>query len=237
MAPDPGAAWPRLNARRALLLAILLGLIAAYSCFDLGRLLSLDYVKSQQAAIESWRAAQPLVAALLYFAAYVAFAALSLPASALMSLLGGALFGLFWGVLLASFASSLGATLAFLASRFVLRDWVQQRYGKQLRFINCGIERDGVAYLFTLRLVPVFPFFIVNLLIGLTPLPTWTFYWVSQTGMLASALIYVNAGTQLAQIETLSAIVSPTLLVSLALLGLLPLIGRKITNAIAARKG
>ena len=218
-------------------MAVLLTLIAAYLYFDLGRLLSLDYVKSQQAAIEAWRATQPISAALLYFAAYVAIAALSLPASVLMSLLGGAAFGLFWGVLLASFASSLGATLAFLASRFMLRDWVQQRYGQQLRPINAGIARDGGAYLFTLRLIPVFPFFIINLLMGLTPLPTWTFYWVSQTGMLASALVYVNAGTQLAQIETLSGIVSPTLLISFALLGVLPLIARKIVKKIAKTKG
>ena len=226
----------RVKLRRALLLAALLALIAAYLHFDLGRFLSLEYFQSQQAAIESWRAARPISAALLYFAAYLAVAALSLPASTLMSLLGGAVFGLFWGVLLASFASSLGATLAFLASRFVLRDWVQRHYGEQLRAINSGIARDGGVYLFTLRLVPVFPFVIIHLPMGLTPLPTWTFYWVSQTGMLASALVYVNAGTQLAQIESLSGIASPALLISFALLGVVPLIAKRIAAAVAARK-
>jgi uncharacterized membrane protein YdjX (TVP38/TMEM64 family) len=177
-----------------------------------------------------------LKAALLFFVAYVAVTGLSLPGAAVMTLAGGAVFGLFWGLLLVSFASSLGATLAFLASRFLLRDWVQQRFGDRLRAINAGIEKEGGFYLFTLRLVPVFPFFVINLLMGLTPIKTRTFYWVSQIGMLAGTLVYVNAGTQLARIDSLAGILSPALLGSFVLLGLFPLLAKKIVDAVAARK-
>ena len=225
-----------MNARRLLLLAALLVLVGAFFVFDLGRFLSLDYFKSQQAAIESWRAAQPMTAAGLFFFAYVAIAGLSLPGAALMTLIGGAVFGLLWGLLLVSFASTLGATLAFLASRFLLRDWVQQHFGERLRAINSGVEKNGGFYLFTLRLVPVFPFFVINLLLGLTPIGTRTFYWVSQAGMLAGTLVYVNAGTQLAKVESLSGILSPGVLGSFVVLGFFPLIARKIVNFVAARK-
>ena len=225
-----------MNIRRRLVLAALAGLLLAYFAFDLGRFLSLDYFKGQQEAIEAWRAAQPLKAALAFFVAYVLVTGLSLPGAAVMTLVGGAAFGLLWGLLLVSFASSLGATLAFLASRFLLRDWVQKRFGERLRAINAGIEKDGGFYLFTLRLVPVFPFFVINLLMGLTPIRTRTFYWVSQLGMLAGTLVYVNAGTQLAKIDSLSGILSPGLLGSFALLGVFPLIAKKIVDTLAARK-
>ncbi|MBE2258818.1 MAG: FAD-dependent oxidoreductase [Rhodobacteraceae bacterium] len=225
-----------MNIRRLLVLAALAGLLLAYFAFDLGRFLSLDYFKGQQEAIEAWRAAQPLKAALAFFVAYVLVTGLSLPGAAVMTLVGGAAFGLLWGLLLVSFASSLGATLAFLASRFLLRDWVQKRFGERLRAINAGIEKDGGFYLFTLRLVPVFPFFVINLLMGLTPIRTRTFYWVSQLGMLAGTLVYVNAGTQLAKIDSLSGILSPGLLGSFALLGVFPLIAKKIVDTLAARK-
>lgn len=225
-----------MNIRRLLLLAALAALVLTYFGLDLGRFLSLDYFKSQQAAIEAWRAAQPLKAALAFFVAYVAVTGLSLPGAAVMTLVGGAVFGLFWGLLLVSFASSLGATLAFLVSRFLLRDWVQKRFGDRLRAINAGVEKEGGFYLFTLRLVPVFPFFVINLLMGLTPIRTWTFYWVSQIGMLAGTLVYVNAGTQLAKIDSLAGILSPALLGSFVLLGLFPLIAKKIVDTLAARK-
>ena len=225
-----------MNARRLLLLAALAGLLLAYFALDLGRYLSLDYFKSQQLAIEAWRAAQPLKAALVFFLAYVAVTGLSLPGAAVMTLVGGAIFGLGWGLLLVSFASSLGATLAFLASRFLLRDWVQMRFGDRLRAINAGVEKEGGFYLFTLRLVPVFPFFVINLLMGLTPIRTRTFYWVSQLGMLAGTLVYVNAGTQLAKIDSLAGILSPTLLASFVLLGIFPLLAKKIVEILAARK-
>ena len=225
-----------MNTRRLLLIAVLAGLLIAYFAFDLGRFLSIDYFKSQQEAIEAWREAQPFKAALLFFLAYVAVTGLSLPGAAVMTLAAGAVFGLFWGLLLVSFASSLGATLAFLASRFLLHDWVQKRFADRMRAINAGIDREGGFYLFTLRLVPLFPFFVINLVMGLTPLKTRTFYWVSQVGMLAGTLVYVNAGTQLARIDSLSGILSPALLGSFVLLGIFPLIAKKIVDALAARK-
>jgi len=224
------------KAPRLLLIALLIVLITAYFGFGLERFLSLDYFKSQQAAIETWRAAQPMTAALLFFVAYVAVTGLSLPGAAVMTLVGGAVFGLLWGLLLVSFASSVGATLAFLASRFLLRDWVQQHFGERLRAINAGVSREGGFYLFTLRLVPVFPFVVINLLMGLTPLKTRTFYWVSQLGMLAGTLVYVNAGTQLAKIQSLSGILSPGLLGSFVLLGIFPLMAKKIVEALVAKK-
>ena len=225
-----------MNIRRLLLIAALAGLVLAYFALDLGRFLSLDYFKSQQLTIEAWRAAQPLQAALMFFATYVAVTGLSLPGATVMTLVAGAVFGLFWGLLLVSFASSLGATLAFLVSRFLLRDWVQQRFGDRLRAINAGVEKEGGLYLFTLRLVPVFPFFVINLLMALTPIRTRTFYWVSQIGMLAGTLVYVNAGTQLARIDSLAGILSPALLGSFVLLGVFPLLARRIVAALAARK-
>ena len=222
--------------RKILLVIVIAVVVALYFALDLGRYFSLDTFKSQQAAIENWRAAQPLTAAALFFLAYVAVTGLSLPGAALMTLAAGAIFGLLWGSLLVSFASSIGATLAFLASRFLLRDWVQSRFGERLRAINQGVGKEGGFYLFTLRLVPVFPFFMINLLMGLTPMPAATFYWVSQVGMLAGTLVYVNAGTQLAGISSLSGILSPGLIASFALLGIFPLIAKKIVDAIKARK-
>ena len=225
-----------MNIRRLLLIAALAGLLVAYFALDLGRFLSIEHFKSQQEAIEAWRNAQPVKAGLLFFVAYVAVTGLSLPGAAVMTLAGGAIFGLFWGLLLVSFASSLGATLAFLASRFLLRDWVQKRFSDRMRAINAGIDKEGGFYLFTLRLVPLFPFFVINLVMGLTPLKTRTFYWVSQLGMLAGTLVYVNAGTQLARIDSLAGILSPALVASFVLLGFFPLIAKKIVDALAARK-
>ena len=221
--------------RKILLVIVIAAVVALYFALDLGRWFSLDGFKSQQAAIETWRAAQPLTAALLFFLAYVAVTGLSLPGAAVMTLAAGAIFGLLWGTVLVSFASSIGATLAFLASRFLLRDWVQNRFGERLRAINEGVGKEGGFYLFTLRLVPVFPFFMINLLMGLTPMRSATFYWVSQVGMLAGTLVYVNAGTQLAGIENLRGILSPGLIASFALLGIFPLIAKKIVGGIKAR--
>jgi pyruvate/2-oxoglutarate dehydrogenase complex dihydrolipoamide dehydrogenase (E3) component/uncharacterized membrane protein YdjX (TVP38/TMEM64 family) len=167
---------------------------------------------------------------------YVAVTALSLPGAVLMTLAGGAVFGLWWGTLIVSFASSVGATLAFLVSRFLLRDWVTARFGERLAAIDAGIKREGAFYLFTLRLVPAFPFFIINLVMGLTPIKTRTFYWVSQLGMFLGTLVYVNAGTQLGKIDSLKGILSPGLLLSFVLLGSFPLIAKKIVDAVKARK-
>jgi pyruvate/2-oxoglutarate dehydrogenase complex dihydrolipoamide dehydrogenase (E3) component/uncharacterized membrane protein YdjX (TVP38/TMEM64 family) len=217
-------------------LLVLLAAVVAFFALDLGQYLNLAAIKSRQADLEAWRAARPLMAGVIFFAAYVAVTALSLPGAVVMTLAGGAIFGLGWGLLLVSFASSMGATLAFLASRWLLGDWVQSRFGERLKALNAGVDKDGAFYLFTLRLVPVFPFFVINLAMGLTRLKPWTFYWVSQLGMLAGTVVYVNAGTQLAQIKSLSGIVSPGLLGSLVLLGLFPLIARKLINWVQARK-
>jgi len=223
------------NKRWALAVAVLAA-VAAFVALDLGQYLQLSAIQSRQADLEAWRAAQPLTAALLFFAAYVAVTALSLPGAVVMTLAGGAVFGLGWGLLIVSFASSIGATLAFLASRWLLGAWVQQRFGDRLAAVNAGVQREGGFYLFTLRLVPVVPFFVINLAMGLTPMRPLTFYWVSQLGMLAGTIVYVNAGTQLAGIRSLQGIVSPGLLGSLVLLGVFPLVAKKLLDAVRARR-
>ena len=222
--------------KRWWLLVVLAALLALFFGLDLGRFLSLAAIKNSQADLLAWRDGQPLVAGLLFFAGYVAVAALSLPGAAVMTLAAGALFGLGWGTLIVSFASSIGATLAFLAARWLLGGWVQSRFGDRLATLNAGIAKEGGFYLFTLRLVPVLPFFVINLAMGVTTLRTWTFYWVSQLGMLAGTLVYVNAGTQLARIESLSGIVSPGVLGSLVLLGVFPLVAKKVIDMFQARK-
>ncbi len=221
---------------RIILLVTLLVLIGAFYALDLGHYLTLAYFKSQHDVIESYRLAHPLATGLAFSAIYIAVTGLSLPGAALMSLAIGAVFGLAWGTLIVSFASSIGATLAFLVSRWLLRDLVQKRFGDSLRSANRGIEKDGAFYLFTLRLVPAFPFFVINLVMGLTPLKTWTFYWVSQIGMLAGTVVYVNAGTQLGQLDSVSGILSPGLIASFTLLGLFPLLARKTIAWIKARR-
>jgi len=198
--------------------------------------LSLQSLKAQQESIEAYFHANPLLTAGIYFSVYVLVTAFSLPGAAVMTLAGGAVFGLLWGTVIVSFASTIGATLAFLVSRYLLRDMVQARLGDKLKAINEGIERDGPFYLFTLRLVPLFPFFVINLVMGLTPLATRTFYWVSQIGMLAGTVVYVNAGTQLARIDSLDGILSPGLIASFTLLGLFPLITRKIVDRVKAQR-
>ncbi|MBK7017936.1 MAG: FAD-dependent oxidoreductase [Sulfuritalea sp.] len=225
-----------MSLRKLLVLVALAAFVGLYVALDLGRFFSLDELKRQQAAIEAYRQASPWLAAAIFFVVYVAVTALSLPGAAIMTLAGGAVFGLFWGTLLVSFASSLGATLAFLAARFLARDWVKARFGSRLAAIDRGVERDGGFYLFTLRLVPAFPFFMINLVMGLTPMRAWTFYWVSQVGMLAGTIVYVNAGTQLAAIDSLRGILSPALIGSFALLGIFPLIAKKIVDGVKAKK-
>ncbi len=221
---------------RIAVLVVVATLVAAFFAFDLGQYFSLDYFKSQQAAITAYFQANPAQTAAIFFAVYVAVTALSLPGAAIMTLVAGAIFGLLWGTVLVSFASSIGATLAFLTSRFLLRDWVQGKFGDKLKAINEGVAKDGAFYLFTLRLVPLFPFFVINLVMGLTPIATRTFYWVSQVGMLLGTIVYVNAGTQIARIESLKGILSPALLLSFALLGIFPLVAKKIVAVIRARK-
>ncbi len=222
--------------KRWLALGVLGAAVVLFFALDLGQYLNLEAIKARQAQLEGWRAAQPLQAALIFFGAYVLVTALSLPGATVMTLAGGAIFGLGWGTLLISFASSIGATLAFLASRWLLGSWVQERFADRLKAFNEGMERDGAFYLFTLRLVPLVPFFVINLAMGLTRIRPLTFYGVSQLGMLPATLVYVNAGTQLAQIDSLAGIVSPGLLASLVLLGVFPLVARKVSDFLRARK-
>ena len=218
------------------LVILLCVLIAGFFVFDLHHILTLEGIKGSLSQFESWRTSSPLLAVAGFFGIYVLVTALSLPGAAVMTLVGGALFGLLWGTVIISFASSIGALLAFLVSRYLLQETVQSKFGDRLKTLNEGVEKDGAFYLFTLRLVPIFPFFMINLLMGLTPIKARTFYWVSQVGMLAGTLVYVNAGTQLAQLESLSGILSPGLILSFVLLGIFPLLARKVTAAIQARR-
>ena len=216
---------------KLVLLVVIAAMVVAFFALDLRRYFSLEYFQSQRAVIEGWLAAHPVGTALAFFGVYVAVTGLSLPGAAIMTLVAGALFGLLWGTVIVSFASSIGATLAFLASRFLLRDWVQAKFGDKLKPINEGVAREGAFYLFALRLVPAFPFFVINLVMGLTPIRTLTFYWVSQVGMLAGTIVYVYAGTQLGQFR-----ISAGLIAAFVLLGVFPLVAKKVLEAIKARK-
>lgn len=211
-------------------------IIYAFYAYDLGQYLTLEYLKSQKQAFSDFYMANRLLTPAIYMAIYIIVTALSLPGAAVMSLAGGALFGFWTGTIIVSFASSIGATFAFLVSRFLLRDYVQKKFGDKLAAINRGVEKDGSFYLFTLRLVPIFPFFVINLVMGLTPIKTIPFYAVSQLGMLAGTFVYINAGTQLGKIESLRGILSPELLFSFALLGVFPLIAKKAVSMVKERK-
>lgn len=222
--------------RRLIILSLVV--LAAVALYQLGLkdYLTLDAIKAQQQTIAAAYAERPALVIGLFFMVYVASTAMSLPGAALLTLLGGALFGVVVGAIVVSFASAVGATLAFLGARFLLRDWVQARFGSKLRAINDGVARDGAFYLFSLRLIPVVPFVVINLAMGLTPIRVWTYYWVSQLGMFLGTLVYVNAGTQLSQIDSLGDIASPGLLASFAALGLLPWVARSIMDLIKRRR-
>lgn len=222
--------------KKILLLVIAITLVALFFHYDLNQLLTLEGLKGSMDQFGQWREQSPLLVVGGFFTLYVLVAALSLPGAAILTLAAGALFGLIEGFVVVSFASSLGALLAFLVSRYLLRDSIKSKFPERLKAIDQGVQKEGAFYLFTLRLVPVFPFFLVNLLMGVTGIKAWTFYWVSQIGMLAGTVVYVNAGTQLAEINSLSGILSPKLIFSFVLLGLLPLIGKAIVNKIKQRK-
>lgn len=221
--------------KKILILLIALLVIVPFFLLGFNDLLTLQGIQARLGDFYAWRNDAPLLAGGLFFLAYVLITGFSLPGAAMMTLLAGALFGLWWGLLLASFASSIGALLAFLASRFLLRDSIQAKFADKLTNVNQGMAKDGAFYLLTLRLMPIFPFFLVNILMGLTTIKARTYYWVSQVGMLAGTLVYVNAGTQLAQIQSLGDVVSPALLGSFVLLGIFPLIAKKIIAVIQQR--
>jgi pyruvate/2-oxoglutarate dehydrogenase complex dihydrolipoamide dehydrogenase (E3) component/uncharacterized membrane protein YdjX (TVP38/TMEM64 family) len=216
-----------MKTRQLLLLLLLAGAVLAFFALDLGRFVNLAYLKESQATFAALFDQRPMLVAAAYFTVYVLVAALSLPGATILTLAGGATLGLFWGTLLVSFASTIGATLAMLSGRYLLRSATEKRFAGRLESFHEGLSRDGAFYLFSLRVMPAVPFFALNLLMGLTRMKTWTFYWVSQLGMLAGTLVYVNAGTQIGQIDALSSVLSPGLLGSLVLLGLLPLAARK----------
>jgi len=216
---------------RVAVLALLAAAIVAFFALDLGRYLSLDFFRAQQSWIDAYVQRSPVHAGVTFFLIYIAVTGLSLPGAAVMTLIAGAVFGLLWGTLIVSFASSIGATLAFIASRFLLREWVQGKFGEKLTAMNAGVKKEGAFYLFALRLVPLFPFFVINLAMGLTPIRAPTFYWVSQIGMLPGTIVYVYAGTQLGQFQ-----ITWQLVLALALLGIFPLAAKKVLDAIKARK-
>lgn len=222
--------------KKIFIIIIALALAIIFYQLGLDQFLNLEGMKSSQAHIAKLNQQEPLMVALGFLVIYVLVTALSIPGAVVLTLGAGAFFGLFWGTIIVSFASSIGATLAFLVSRYLFRDSAQQKFGDRLKVVNQGIEKEGALYLFTLRLVPVFPFFMINLLLGLTPIKTLTFYWVSQVGMLAGTVVFVNAGTQLADIDSLSGILSPALLFSFVLLGIFPLLAKRITLYLHSRK-
>lgn len=223
--------------KKAILVLVLIGAIVAYFIFDLGQILSLENFKASQAEIVAAKDANPVLYITGFFLLYVAVTGLSIPGAAIMSLVAGALFGVVVGSIIVSFASTIGATLAFLSARFVLRDWVQTKFGERLRAIDDGLEKDGAFYLFTLRLIPVFPFFVINLLMGLTRIKTRTFFWVSQLGMLPATIVFVNAGTQISRIESTKGLLSPTLIASFIALALFPWVAKGVVSIAKRSRG
>lgn len=223
--------------KKAILALLLIGAIAAYFIFDLGQILSLENFKASQAEIVAAKDANPALYITGFFLLYVAVTGLSIPGAAIMSLVAGALFGVVIGTLIVSFASTMGATLAFLSARYLLRDWVQARFGERLRAIDDGLEKDGAFYLFTLRLIPIFPFFVINLLMGLTRIKTPTFFWVSQLGMLPATIVFVNAGTQISRIESTAGLLSPTLIASFVALAFFPWVAKGIVALLKRGRG
>ncbi|MFZ3437114.1 TVP38/TMEM64 family protein [Vibrio harveyi] len=217
---------------KKLILGLILLATIIFLGVNFGQYLTLENAKAQQEALNTFISENFVFAAATYFFAYIAITAFSIPGAAVVTLLGAALFGFWTSLLLVSFASTIGATFAFLSSRYLLREWVQSKFGNKLGAINQGVEKDGAFYLFSLRLIPVFPFFLINLLMGLTPMTIARFYLTSQIGMLPGTAVYLNAGTQLATIDSLSGIVSPTVLASFALLGLFPIIAKWVMNKV-----
>lgn len=222
--------------KRTLIIVVILGIVVAFKIFNLGDYFTLSYIKASQHRFEVLYSEHQFLVIAGYMLIYILVTSLSLPGAAVMTLAGGALFGLLMGTVVVSFASTIGATLACFVSRFILRDWVQGKFGNRLKTVNEGIEKEGAFYLFTLRLIPVFPFWLINLVIGLTKMPLKTFYLTSQAGMLPGTMVYVNAGKELARIDSLSGILSPGLIMSFVLLGFFPIITKKLLAFYKSKK-
>lgn len=220
-----------------IILLLIIVLIAIFRIFNLGDYLSLDYIKESQSKFKILYSEHRIAVIAGYMATYILATSLSLPGGAVMGLMAGALFGLITGTVAVSFASTIGATIASFVSRFILRDWIQSKFGDKLKTINKGVEKEGAFYLFTLRLIPAFPFWLINLVMGLTKMPLRRYYWVSQVGMLPGTIVFVNAGKELGKIDSLSGIFSPGLILSFVLLGLFPIITKKLLGFYKSRKG
>ncbi len=223
-------------AKRIVVVTVIVGLVVIFKVLGLGQYFTLSYVKASHEKFAALYSDHRLMVIAVFMAIYILVTSLSLPGAAIMTLAAGALFGLLIGTIVVSFASTMGATLACFISRFILRDWVQRKFGDKLKTVNEGIEREGAFYLFTLRLIPIFPFWLINLVMGLTTIPLRTFYWVSQVGMLAGTIVYVNAGKELAKINSLSGILSPGLILSFVLLGLFPIAAKKLLSLFTSKK-
>jgi uncharacterized membrane protein YdjX (TVP38/TMEM64 family) len=224
------------NIKKIIIAILIVAAIVIFNILDLGQYFSLSYIKQSQEKFERLYSEQSVLVIATYMIIYIFVTSLSLPGAAVMTLAGGALFGLITGTIVVSFASTIGASIACFVSRFILRDWVQGKFDDRLKSVNKGIEKEGAFYLFTMRLIPVIPFWLINLLMGLTKMPLRRFYWVSQVGMLAGTIVYVNAGKELAKIESLSGILSPSLIFSFILLGLFPLIAKKLLGWYKSRR-
>lgn len=216
------------HTKKIIIVLIIAALIAAFRIFNLGDYLSLSYIKESRDGFAALYAEHRAAVIAGYMAVYILVTTLSLPGAVVLGLAAGALFGLATGTIIVSFASSIGATLACAVSRFILRDWIQNKFGDKLKTVNEGMEKEGAFYLFTLRLIPVFPFWLINLVMGLTKMPLRTFYWVSQVGMLPGTIVFINAGKELGKIESVSGILSPGLILSFVLLGLFPITAKKL---------
>jgi len=221
---------------KIIIAAVFVACIVAFFALGLQKYFTLESLKEQKLVLAEFYANSPVLISAAFFAVYVIFTAFALPAAAILTLAGGAIFGFWHGLILVSFASTIGATIAFLLTRYLFQETIQKKFGAKLEAINNGIEKEGAFYVFGLRLVPLFPFFVINSVLALTKLKTTTFYWASQIGMLAATAVFVNAGTQLAQISSTSDILSPKLLISFVLLGVFPIIAKYVLNWLRGKK-
>lgn len=223
--------------KKVIIIVVIIGIIVAFKIFNLGQYLTLSYIKASQKHFELLYTENPVAVITSYMAIYILTTSLSLPGAAVLTIGGGALFGLITGTLVVSFASTIGATLACFVSRFLLREWIQGKFSEKIKKVNEGVEKEGSFYLFTLRLIPVFPFWMINILMGLTKMPLFKFYWVSQLGMFPGTIVYVNAGKELVKIDSLKGILSPSLILSFVLIGIFPITVKKLISWYKSKKG